>query len=126
MSADLKITFHNATHRETVKELAESYLHRLTDLEERTIACDLTITRPHRHRRRGQEYLIHLRLILPGHQFNLRRTFTERGDPAELFKSVHEAFMVAERRLKDHRQRKRTRRNKPALDRLFEPSPTCA
>lgn len=87
-----------------VTSLADDLKKEISDLT----SCRVTVGRTNRHHRQGDSFSVHVEVHVPHATLNAERTSGERDD---VYAAVDAAFEDLQRRLRDHFERARERRN---------------
>lgn len=125
MQVPLQIAFHHMEPSETVKALLEEKVAWLEQSYGRITRCRVVVEAPHRHRRQGNHYQVHIDLTLPGGEIAINRDPPQRDAHKDLHVAIRDAFDAARRRLEEHarRQRNQVKSHEPPaqarISRLF-------
>jgi ribosome-associated translation inhibitor RaiA len=100
---DVKIDFCGAEPTEALQTLIAKQVHALEGFYGRLTSCHVTVKPPGRHKRKGGQYEIHIRLGLPnGRELNVNHTPAADGRLADIVFCVDDAFRRARRQLQDN------------------------
>ena len=103
MESAVRISFQGI--KETESDRASIAAH-VADLEQRfgrITACHVTVTAPGEHHREGGNFLVHIRLALPGgREVNVDRSPDADERHSDLQFAINDAFHRARRQLQDH------------------------
>lgn len=101
------------------------YVESLERFYDRIIRCDIAISAPHRHSRKGNAYHIRIHIQLPGEDVIVNREAGVDGAHEDFYVALRDAFRAAKRKLQDRtRQMKgQLKHHEPELrgyvDRIF-------
>jgi len=107
MHVPLQIAFHNLDRSEAVKALIEEKVESLERFFGRITSCRVVVEAPHRHHRRGNQYLVRIDLAVPGGEIVVNRDPPKHTDSSDLHVAIRDAFEAAQRQLEDHARRHR-------------------
>lgn len=128
MQLPVQITLRNITQppsSNTIEALIREKAAGLDSYYDRIMSCHVLVERPHRHRRKGEHYLVRIEIIVPGGEIVVKREpslhateqdlDTEQVTKDEELETSHkhlkvairEAFETARRRLQDYARRQR-------------------
>jgi cold shock CspA family protein/ribosome-associated translation inhibitor RaiA len=130
MKIPLQITFRNMAPSEAIEKRIRKKAEKLELFYNRLLSCRVIVEAPHRHRRKGRSYAIHVGLTVPGGELVIRNTpnlletikiirskepETEvhgRSKPSkhaareDLYVAIRDAFNAAGRKLQDYARRR--------------------
>jgi ribosome-associated translation inhibitor RaiA len=118
MSIETTVAFQGMSPSPAMREDIQRHAARLTRFAPRLQACDVTVRRNENRHRRGNHYLVRIRLTMPGRVL-------EAGDVAppdrrheDPYLAAHDAFEALLRQLEDHVriERDRARGQPPTSD----------
>jgi len=101
MQQPLQITQHNISLSEAAETRIRDRAAKLELFSKRIISCHVTIDVPHHHKQKGEAFEVHIAINLPGEELMIRHEPDE-----ELNVAIRDAFDAAERRLKEHAERR--------------------
>lgn len=109
MAVETTVAFQGMAPSPALRDDIRRHADRLTRFASRLQACDVTVRRDENRHRRGNHYLVRVRLTMPGRVF-------EAGDDApadrrheDPYLAAHDAFDALRRQLEDHVRIKRER-----------------
>lgn len=114
MRDPIQVTFRNMSAHEALSDAVRSRAHWLETFDPGVAGCRVALEFPHRHKRHGRPFSIHIHLSLPGEDVTVRHETllhqnvaalydadTARGDHRDAIAAIHDAFDIARRRLED-------------------------
>jgi len=125
MNVPIQITFRNMEPSALAEQWIREQADTLEEFYKRIMGCRVAVEIPHRHRTKGNQYHIRIRLTVPGRELvvkwdpklakqvrQLRETeITKKSDLGATHKilqqAINDAFKVAGRRLEDYARRQR-------------------
>lgn len=120
MVQPIQITFRNMAASETLSEAIRGRAQWLETFHAGISGCRVALEFPHRHRKHGRPFSVHIQVSLPGedvtvnHEAVLHRPATQPPDahPADddhrdAVVAIHDAFDAVRRRLEDAARRQR-------------------
>jgi cold shock CspA family protein/ribosome-associated translation inhibitor RaiA len=108
MKVPLEITFHNVQSSEWIEAAIREQVLKLEKIYPRLVGCRVAVEALHKQHRTGNVYDVHIELRLPGSELVVSREphrAKEKYAEPNLRTSLRDAFAVAERQLKDFKQR---------------------
>ena len=97
MSIPLQISLHGLAHSDALQGAIRRKAERLERYYDRIIACRVVLELTARHRRKGRQHAVHIKLKVPGGELAVTREHDE-----DLQVALREAFSAARRRLEDY------------------------
>jgi ribosomal subunit interface protein len=108
MQVPLEITFRDIDKSDAVEDHVRQYVQKLEKFCDHIDSCRVALEQPHRHSRHGSPYRVRIDLtVAPKHELVVTREAGEGSIHDDLYKVVHDAFKVAERRVKKLNARQR-------------------
>lgn len=110
MDVPLEIGFHNMDASEFAEARIRERVAKLEKLYDRLISCRVVIEAPHRQHQKGNLYRVRIDMSVPGDEIVVSREphrAKERYADPDVYTVIRDAFDVAERRLKEFKQRQR-------------------
>ena len=101
MQQPLQITVHNLSLSDVAEKRIRSRAEKFERFSERIISCHVTVDAPHHHKQKGERYEVRMVIALPGEELVIRHEPDE-----DIYVAIRDAFDVAERRLKEHKERR--------------------
>jgi ribosome-associated translation inhibitor RaiA len=114
MSQPLQVTFHNMSSSEALSQAVRARAEWLETFHPDLSGCRVSLEFPHRHKKHGRPFNIHIRLSLPGedvivnHEAVLHKAVTgdvattaPHDDHRDAITAINAAFDIARRRLED-------------------------
>lgn len=114
MRYPVQVTFRNMSAHEALSEAVRSRAHWLEAFDPDVAGCRVALEFPHRHKKHGRPFSIHIQLSLPGEDVTVSHetllhhsvaalydTDTARGDHRDAITAINDAFDIARRRLED-------------------------
>jgi hypothetical protein len=144
MSPAVQITFRNLKPSQAVAARIRSEVAKLGQYYDRITSCRVVVEVPHRHRQRGDLFLLRIDLHVPGDQIAVNRAPSLHGPLAhtdtgkwakhlervaphkDIYVTIRDAFNVARRRLEDYARRLRGDVKMHARVLPFRPDQLCA
>lgn len=103
-----QITFRGMDVSEALAEHIQAEYENLFRFNDRIQSCHVTVEQPHRSRRQGRAFQVHLSFKIPGRELAVTRAHEENVENAHAL--VEEAFRVARRMLNELNGRRVARR----------------
>lgn len=113
MQVPLEIAFHNVDAAEWIEQEVRARAAKLDTRHPRLTGCQVRIEAPHKSRRSGNLFNVHIVLSLPGREIAVTREphhVKERYADPDMKAMIRDAFEVAERQLVDAKQQQRNGR----------------
>ena len=120
MTQPVQVTFRNMIPREALSDAVRARAHWLETFHPDLAGCRVALEFPHRHKKHGRAFSIHIQLSLPGedvtvhHESQLhaaRAALDDAGAPSDdhrdAIAAINDAFDVARRRLEDAARKRR-------------------
>jgi Ribosome-associated protein Y (PSrp-1) len=104
MQTPLEITFHNMPSSDALEAEIRKRVAKLEKIYPRIVGCRVSVESLHRQHRTGNEYEVHIVIMVPGQDLVISRPPHKakvRYAQPDVFTSIRDAFEAAERRLKD-------------------------
>lgn len=102
MEVPLQITFRGMKPSEALEANIREKADKLESLFDRIIGCNVIVEAPHRHKRKGKLYEVHIDLSVPGKVLVVAKKPGDVFAHEDVFVSVRDAFDAATRQLQDH------------------------
>ena len=103
METAVKISFQGLEANEHDRTSIAAHIADLEQRFGRITACNITVTGPSEHHRKGGLYQVHIRLALPnGREVNVDRSPKADERHSDLPFAINDAFHRARRQLQDH------------------------
>jgi ribosomal subunit interface protein len=97
----LKITCRNFSVTDSIRTEVEAFVSKLDRFYDRIMHCEVSISAPHRHQRKGRLYHVAIRLLMPGPDLMISRKVEDDPSHEKLHTALNHAFHAMERRLED-------------------------
>ena len=94
-----QITFRGMEVSDALTEHIQSEYENLFRFNDRIQSCHVTVEQPHRHKRQGREFQVHLSLKIPGRELAVTRAHEENLENPHAL--VEETFRAARRMLSE-------------------------
>lgn len=120
MSDPVQVTFRNMSAHEALADAVRSRAQWLETFDPQVSGCRVALEFPHRHKKHGRPFSIHIRLSLPGEDVTVRHETllhqsaaalyeadTAGGSHGDAIAAINDAFDIARRRLEDAARRRR-------------------
>ncbi|HEX6980598.1 MAG TPA: HPF/RaiA family ribosome-associated protein [Alphaproteobacteria bacterium] len=107
MQIPLEITFHNMPSSDALEAEIRKRVAKLEKIYPRIVGCRVSVESLHRQHRTGNEYEVHVVIMVPGQDLVVSRTphkAKKRYTQPDVFTSVRDSFEAAERQLKDFKE----------------------
>jgi ribosome-associated translation inhibitor RaiA len=114
MPQPVQVTFHNMSSSEALSQAVRARAEWLETFHPDLSGCRVSLEFPHRHKKHGRPFNIHIRLSLPGedvtvnHEAVLHKAVTAdvagtapHNDHRDAITAIKDAFDIARRRLED-------------------------
>jgi len=101
MQQPLQITHHDISLSDTDESRIHKRAEKLERFSSRIISCHVTVDTPHHHKHKGEAYLVRIVIAVPGEELVI-----EHEPDENLYVAIRDAFNAAERRLKEHSERR--------------------
>ena len=101
MQQPLQITTHNLSLSDTAEERIRSKAEKLERFCDQIISCHVIVDAPHHHKQKGESYDVNITISVPGEELVVKHEPDE-----DLYVAIRDAFDAAERRLKEHSERR--------------------
>ncbi|MGZ6290208.1 MAG: HPF/RaiA family ribosome-associated protein [Bdellovibrionota bacterium] len=99
--AELQIISRDFRLTPALRTYIRKYADKLETFNERILRCEVTISAPHRNKRKGKIYHVSIRVQVPGPDVVVNREAEEDPSHQDLRLAIHDAFRVLDRRLED-------------------------
>ena len=109
MQTPLEITFRDMSPSPALVATIDAWVRKLDEVTPLN-RCAVVVEKPHKRRRHGAPFAIHLDITIPGHEIVVSR---DRQSPKNPYIAVADAFRAARRQLKDFVTQRRDAR--PAI-----------
>jgi ribosome-associated translation inhibitor RaiA len=113
MQVPLEIAFHNVDAADWIEQEVRTRAAKLDTRHPRLTACQVRIEAPHKSRRSGNLFNVHIVLSVPGRDIVVTREphhVKERYADPDMKTVIRDAFEVAERRLSEAKELRRNGR----------------
>lgn len=117
----VKISFHGMPSSEGVKRRVFMRVRRLERFFRKIISCEVTLSAPHRHHRKGRIFHVNIHLSIPGKKIVVDKEAEKNKDHENAYVALRDAFDILDRKLEDavkklrHETKRKRRRTKPLL-----------
>lgn len=101
MEDQLQITLHGVDRSPALEDDIRAKAEKLRQFHDSITSCRVVVERPHRHHHRGGQFVVRVRLEVPGASIAVNHDHA--GD---VHVAVRDAFDAARRRLEDHVRRR--------------------
>jgi cold shock CspA family protein len=101
----LQITFREIGPSAAIERRIRTEAAKLGRFQGRMIGCNVLVSSPHRHRRKGVLYSIRIQLVLPGGSIWINRGAPLHQAHQDIYVAIRDAFAAATRRLEDRTRR---------------------
>lgn len=123
-----QITFRNMPSSNAIEGHILEKIDKLNLFYDRIMGCRVVVEAPHRRHHKGKLYHVRVDMSVPGGELVVNREPSKDGAHEDVYVAIRDAFVAAERQLKDyvHRQRgevkahEGTRRKDRVLDEGFD------
>src|SRR5438874_9198076 len=108
MQIPLEIVFHNLPSSDWIEQAIREHAGKLEKIYPRLVGCRVSVEGLHKQHRTGNVYEVHIELRLPGAELAVSREphrAKEKYAHPDLRRSLRDAFVAAERQLKDYKAR---------------------
>ncbi|BCB95610.1 hypothetical protein JZK55_05320 [Dissulfurispira thermophila] len=102
MKVQLQITAHNVELSDFIKEDIREKAEKLNTYYDQIMRCRVVVDVPHRHKREGILYDVHIYMTVPGGEIAIKREQNE-----DLAVAIRDAFDAARRKLEDYARKQR-------------------
>jgi ribosomal subunit interface protein len=102
MEVPLRLTFKNLDPSDAVASHVRELLGRLQKFHPRIVSCLVIIEVPHRNHQKGNLYLIHIILNIPGGELAVKQHQKLAVANQDIYVAINEAFDRAKRALEEH------------------------
>lgn len=104
----LHITCQDIRLTENLRTTLRKHVDKLETFYSRIQRCDVVISSPHRHHRKGKIFHIRVQLHIPGNDVHVNREPEKDGAHEDLFVALRDTFQAVERQLATHVQKWRS------------------
>ena len=101
MQIPLEIDYRNIEPTPALKTVIRKRADKLEQFYDRITGCHVTLEAPHRHRHKGKQYEVHIRLTLPGKVLVVRHPSGKQAHE-DAYVAIRDAFAAAQRQLEDY------------------------
>lgn len=98
----LHIQFKEMDYSDAAHNLIVDHVLKLHHIFKRIISCHVTVSLPHRSRRKGKIFHVQVRLLIPGSTIIVDCEPEKNDDHADIRMAIHDMFARALRQLEDH------------------------
>ena len=105
MTETLRITYHGMDRQPAVDRLIEEQAQKLFQMFERISSCRVVVETPHRRRTKGNHFVVHIELHVPGDVLVVNRDRQDDVSHEDLPTAVRDAFHLSVRMLRHYLQR---------------------
>ncbi len=102
MQLPLQITFRYFHPYEMIAAKIRQQVEKLHRFYDRITSCRVLVEAPHQHHRQGNIYHVRIDLTVPQGELVINRNPSQNQSHENLYIAIHDAFAVAERRLKSY------------------------
>ena len=104
-----QITFRDMEGSPSVWLAIQKRIGKLEQFFDRIVRCEVVVSTPHRHHRKGRIRHIQVHLQLPGHDIYINREPEIKSAHFDIYVAVRDAFDTLDRKLEDYvRKMRRT------------------
>jgi ribosome-associated translation inhibitor RaiA len=120
MAQSLQLTFRNMSSSEPLSQAVRARAQWLETFHPELSGCRVALEFPHRHKKHGRPFSVHIRLALPGEDVTVSHETVlhpvaplpsdadvAEGDHRDVITAINDAFDVARRRLEDAARKRR-------------------
>lgn len=101
----LRIAYRDVGASPAIERRIRREVEKIGKFHRRLTACQVHVSAPHRHQRRGKLYSVRIRLLFPGGSLWINRGSTLDQAHEDVYVAIRDAFAAATRRLEDHVRR---------------------
>lgn len=102
MQVEIEIGFEGMDRSEAVEARVRREAAKLEHLHDRITACRIVVSKPHRHKHKGEAYDVRIHMALPGGKhIDIDRKPGDRDAHEDVYVAVRDAFAAARRQLQD-------------------------
>lgn len=128
MKIPLQVTFRSMPPSGAVEAHVREKADKLDLFYDRIMGCRVVVAAPHRRHHKGKLYHVRVDMSVPGGELVVNREPSKDGAHEDVYVAIRDAFVAAERQLKDYVRRQRgevkahegTRRQDSVLDDGFD------
>ncbi len=128
MKIPLRVTFRSTPRSGAVEAHIREQADKLDMFYDRIMGCRVVVAAPHRRHHKGKLYHVRVDMSVPGGELVVNREPSKDGAHEDVYVAIRDAFVAAERQLKDYVRRQRgevkthegTRRKNSVLDDGFD------
>ena len=105
MTGTIRITYHGLDRSSAVDAAIHDRARKLNDLFDRISSCRVVVEAPHRRHAKGNAYVVHLELHVPGDVLVVSRDHQDRANHDDLMVAIRDSFQIATRKLRHYLER---------------------
>lgn len=99
MQLPLQITFRDIPPSEAIEAAIREKAQKLERYFDRITSCRVIVEAPHKHHHKGKLYEVSINITIPGHEIVVSRDNHDRHEHEDIYVSIRDAFMAAQRQL---------------------------
>lgn len=107
MQIPLQITYRDMPPSDAVDANIKEKVQKLEHFADNITSCRVVIEAPHKHQHKGQLYVVHIDITLPGKEIVVSRHPDAHHAHEDIYVAIRDAFNAARRQLEDHSRRHR-------------------
>lgn len=97
---NIQITFRDFPPSDFIRDHVENRASKLLAHADRVTSLKVALEAPHHHHTHGHAYRVRLEIVVPGGELVIAQRDGEEGH-SDLYAAIDDAFLVAERRVRD-------------------------
>ncbi len=101
MTLPVHVTFRDMPSSPALHSAVEEHAQRLQRFAPQIHRCEVVVQYSERRHHRGNRYLVHVRLLMPGAQIDAGRTPNDDESHEDVYVALRDAFDAARRQLED-------------------------
>ena len=101
MQIPLEIDYRNLEPTPGLRAAIRRRAAKLEQFYDRITGCHVSVEAPHRHRHKGKQFEVHIRLTLPGKVLAVRHPSGKKAHE-DAYVAIRDAFDATQRRLEDY------------------------
>lgn len=117
----VQVTFKEVDASPALRDRIETLCQRLKRYAPDIVSCEVVVSRTESRHQKGNRYLAHMRVTLPGREVNAGHAKQPDHTHEDPFVAVRDTYRAMRRQLQDHERRRRwkvKRHEEPALARV--------
>lgn len=107
MQIPASVTFHEIAHSDAVEARIRERIAKLEKYDNRMTRCDVTVDTVHHHAVKKAIFRVRIDITVPGAEIAVSHDPKDPHTHEDIYRAIRDSFSVAERRLKDHKARRR-------------------